>query len=128
MAGADAAYLRKWRKRNPGKAAAYCRAWRKRNPRKVVAYNRSYAVEHRAERVARINIWRKRNPLKHAAHRSVAAALRNGKLIKQPCRVCGSRAVQAHHEDYAKPLKVVWLCKPHHTEADARKRKRMEVK
>jgi hypothetical protein len=126
MAGADAPYLRKWRKRNPGKAAAYCLAWRKRNPRKVVTYSRAYKVKHRAESVVLINAWRIRNPLKHAAHRSVAAALRNGKLIKQPCQICGSLIVQAHHEDYAKPLKVVWLCKPHHVKADARKR--MEVK
>lgn len=44
----------------------------------------------------------------------VAKALREGKLVKQPCGVCGEAEVEAHHPDYDKPLEVVWLCKKHH--------------
>jgi len=36
--------------------------------------------------------------------------MRNGRLPKQPCKVCGEVKTQAHHEDYSKPLEVVWLC------------------
>jgi hypothetical protein len=39
-----------------------------------------------------------------------------GKLIRQPCEVCGSKKVEAHHDDYTKPLDVRWLCKKHHAE------------
>jgi hypothetical protein len=41
-------------------------------------------------------------------------AIKAKKLIPQPCAVCGNHKVQGHHEDYAKPLDVVWLCIPHH--------------
>lgn len=44
--------------------------------------------------------------------------LRAGKLIEEPCRICGNIKAEAHHEDYSKPLDVVWLCNKHHKEAD----------
>jgi hypothetical protein len=53
-------------------------------------------------------------PEKATAHNRVAAALRDGRLFKQPCVECGSLEVEAHHEDYSKPLDVVWLCTKHH--------------
>lgn len=40
--------------------------------------------------------------------------LRRGYITKNPCIICGSCEVQGHHENYNKPLEVVWLCKPHH--------------
>lgn len=36
-----------------------------------------------------------------------------GLLEVQRCVVCGDKA-EAHHEDYTKPLDVVWLCRKHH--------------
>ena len=42
------------------------------------------------------------------------AAIRLGILVPQPCEVCGTSKVVAHHTDYAKPLDVRWLCDPHH--------------
>ena len=47
------------------------------------------------------------------ARDAVKYALRTGKLKKEPCH-CGETKVQAHHEDYSKPLKVEWLCIKHH--------------
>lgn len=41
-------------------------------------------------------------------------ALRAGRVERGPCDVCGHDVVEAHHEDYAEPLKVRWLCKIHH--------------
>lgn len=41
--------------------------------------------------------------------------LRRGKVEKKPCSVCGSsKKLEAHHEDYLKPLEVVWYCRKHH--------------
>ncbi len=48
------------------------------------------------------------------AHAEVKKALAKGILTKQPCVVCGSLKSIAHHEDYDKPLDVVWYCQSHH--------------
>lgn len=56
----------------------------------------------------------RRAPEKLAAQRAVSTARANGTLIPQPCRVCGAEKVDAHHEDYSKPLEVMWLCRTHH--------------
>ena len=61
------------------------------------------------------NNWRNKNPEARKAHNAVARAKRNGKLIPLPCEVCGSiYRIHAHHDDYAKPLEVKWLCAKHH--------------
>lgn len=44
--------------------------------------------------------------------RSLAySGLKSGKLIPQPCEKCGETKVEMHHEDYDKPLEVIWLCR-----------------
>ena len=40
--------------------------------------------------------------------------LKRGKIKKQPCQVCGELKVEAHHDDYSKPLEIKWLCREHH--------------
>lgn len=40
--------------------------------------------------------------------------LRDKKLERQPCEVCGAAKAEAHHDDYNKPLDVRWLCFKHH--------------
>jgi hypothetical protein len=52
---------------------------------------------------------------------SVRAATRNyikaGVLMKDNCEICGTNEnIEAHHEDYTKPLDVRWLCRVHHRE------------
>ena len=39
---------------------------------------------------------------------------RRGEIQRQPCEVCGAAEVDAHHDDYDKPLEVRWLCRRHH--------------
>ena len=51
------------------------------------------------------------------AHNAVKVALRRGDLVKGPCEQCGTTSkVEAHHDDYNKPLEVRWLCFSHHRE------------
>lgn len=49
------------------------------------------------------------------AHAHVAKAIRDGALVRKPCEVCGRLPTIAHHEQYERPLDVVWLCQVHHT-------------
>jgi hypothetical protein len=68
------------------------------------------------------------NPVRREATVQVGNAIKNGRLIKQPCEVCGAKEVQAHHEDYSKPLEVNWLCVKHHNERHIEIRKQKLLK
>ena len=59
---------------------------------------------------------RKAYPEKAKAHRMVNNAIRDGKIVRQPCIYCGNPKSQAHHEDYNKPFEVEWLCFKCHRE------------
>ena len=39
---------------------------------------------------------------------------RRGKLIPESCVECGSYETQMHHDNYDRPLQVVWLCRDCH--------------
>lgn len=62
----------------------------------------------------------RRNAQKHAAQRAVKDAVRTGALVRQPCIRCTEEGRKqrgtshGHHEDYSKPLEVIWLCPFHH--------------
>lgn len=58
--------------------------------------------------------WRRANPGANAAHAKVRRALLSGRLSRCSCARCGSEKSNAHHEDYGRPLDVVWLCQPCH--------------
>lgn len=66
--------------------------------------------------------WRLTHPLTETQTirgraRSVAnAAQHDGRLVPQPCEICGTQETEKHHDDYDKPLDVRWLCRPHHME------------
>jgi hypothetical protein len=76
--------------------------------------------EQRKETQKKADIKRRGNPkdkFKYHARQMVLQALRYGELEKQPCEVCSTTEnVEAHHDDYRKPLEVVWLCIRHHDE------------
>lgn len=57
--------------------------------------------------------YREKNPLKHYAREVIAMLLRKKTITRKPCERCGENG-QAHHEDYTKPLQVLWLCARHH--------------
>jgi hypothetical protein len=93
---------------------------RQENLEKVRAYDRARASQdHRlASRIHYAEKYRKEFPDRIRANAMVIRAIRNGVLKRQPCWVCGEKAV-AHHPDYSAPLDVVWLCQPHHKQAHA---------
>ena len=61
--------------------------------------------------------YRERHPERHLAHYELTKAIRDGVLTPVPCEICGNPKVEGHHEDYSRPLDVIWLCKTHHLEA-----------
>ena len=77
------------------------------------AWMRRYAAANRERVLAIKKAWAARNPEKRSAQVAVSNAIRDGRLERQPCEVCGEKA-QAHHDDYSKPLDVRWLCPIHH--------------
>lgn len=54
--------------------------------------------------------------LRAAGHAAVGKAVRAGTIVRpECCSSCGeARPVVAHHEDYDKPLDIVWLCRSCH--------------
>jgi hypothetical protein len=88
---------------------------------KKVQYTAYYAAR---EKTTKRKMWRflkqreyrEGNPVQYHCRIITANAIRDGILVKQPCRLCGKIKVEAHHEDYYKPLEVDWLCQKDHRE------------
>lgn len=83
---------------NRAKRIDYYRAYdRERGNRQTAEYRRRYQEE---------------NPVKYGARIMVNNAVRDGRLEKlDSCSECGATGrIHGHHDDYAKPLDVRWLC------------------
>lgn len=68
---------------------------------------------------ARKAAWQAANREKIAAQRAVRRELRAGRMARpNTCDSCGVGAdqfrIEAHHDDYARPVDVMWLCSPCH--------------
>lgn len=68
--------------------------------------------------------YRGKNELRRKAHNATSRAISEGLLKKQPCEVCQYPIVEAHHDDYSKPLEVRWLCVKHHNEHHVQERRK----
>jgi hypothetical protein len=91
--------------------------YRKENLEKVRAYDRERGrLSHRKQKCIENTRKRRKDPDGYmAAHNAVARALKSGRLERMPCVMCGeTKLVHAHHDDYSKPLDVMWLCVVHH--------------
>lgn len=93
--------------------------------RNRLGYHREYMVRYRVERSYKPEIgsearnrarqtFNQNHPEKVAAWSAVRDALKAGHLVRRPCCVCGSVNATAHHENYSKPLDVMWFCRRHH--------------
>tara|TARA_R110002167_G_scaffold45515_1_gene136701 strand:+ start:2908 stop:3336 length:429 start_codon:yes stop_codon:yes gene_type:complete len=88
---------------------------RANDPKRVLArleYSKTEAGIIAASRAKKKYI--ENNPIKRNAHVITGNAIRGKKLFKEPCEVCNKEKAHAHHDDYAKPLNVRWLCNEHH--------------
>lgn len=91
---------------------AYSIRWRQENIEKVREHDRQRGARQSPEYLAD---YRKKYPNKYRATNMVNNAIRDGKLFREPCEYCGNTKTHAHHDDYAKPLNVRWLCASCHS-------------
>ena len=85
--------------------------YRENNLEKIRWYDRKRGSRQSADDIRE---YRKSNPEKYEAHCKVKNAIRNNRLHKSTCIVCGGANSVAHHTDYNNQLDVVWMCKEHH--------------
>ena len=71
------------------------REWRLKNPGVVRANQKK---------------WFSNNPEKVRAHYLLNNAVRDGRVIRPEKCLCGAPNPEGHHEDYSKPLDVLWRC------------------
>lgn len=112
----------------------YMREYFLKNRERLTAQMRRRYYEIREERIAKTKEWKLNNPVRAKEHLVISAknarirhrpkalarlrayhAVEKGKIAKTPCVICGSSEnLEAHHEDYGKPLEIIWLCRKHH--------------
>ena len=102
-----------------------CKECTKKGVRANYSKNRDHYVKYEQERSQRpgrkkkaTEYQRKRranNPKKYKAQNKINNSLRDGKLKREPCLMCGDVKSQAHHIDYdGEGLNIIWLCWKHH--------------
>lgn len=86
------------------------------NRERILIQTKKYSQTKAGREVMKKKIARQREkyPEKYKARKMLNNRLMSGKIIKKPCEVCNNKKVEAHHDDYSKPLDVRWLCKYHH--------------
>lgn len=85
-----------------------------KNRNKIIQQVKVYRESHKEEIEQKRRIRREAGNIKDFAREAVHWAVKSGRLKKQSCEKCYCLVAQAHHEDYTKPLEVVWLCKRCH--------------
>lgn len=70
--------------------------------------------------ISRQRIDQLTNVDKDKARKILHRAIDAGIILRGVCEVCGIKEVDAHHDDYTRPLAVRWLCKEHHYAAHAK--------
>jgi hypothetical protein len=84
------------------------------------------ATMHRIREALRAALPRRDHAAQSRATSAVADAIRAGVLTRPArCSTCDEEhaRIQAHHDDYGKPLDVRWLCAPCHVAHHAKQRR-----
>ncbi len=89
--------------------------WKKINRLKCRDAEKRYNAKNPENKRRTVKKYVMIHPERERARLMVRGRIKNGLIKKQPCSMCGSAIrVQAHHDDYSKPLEVRWLCIYHH--------------
>ena len=100
-----------------GIGSPYLRSWCKNCNSISITYSQ------RAEYLKKYSKDYRKNPEnqnKIKARQIIIQAIRHQTITRPTkCSQCSSNAnIEAHHEDYSKPLEIIWLCKKCHYQAD----------
>ena len=82
------------------------------NINKIRQYDkeRSKLPERKKLNTTIVKAWRQEDNKRQKCHNAVSRAIKRGILVRMPCIKCNSLKSLAHHENYNKPLDVMWLC------------------
>jgi hypothetical protein len=105
-------YRKKYREKNRERINVYQKERRttKKGKDEIYKYNNSEIGKERSEKHRSSEKYKQ----KHKAHNVLQRAVKSNVLIKKNCEWCGNKKSEAHHEDYTKPLDVIWLCRSCH--------------
>lgn len=108
--------IKAWKHSHPEEIKAAARRTRQRSIEQQRSIKRASKKRHWESYIEYQRRARRSRPEKLRAYNLVQRAVRAGKL-KRPstCQNCSAIVrVHAHHEDYGKPLEVIWLCQQCH--------------
>jgi hypothetical protein len=98
-------------------------AWNRRNRDRLEASDEKWKAQYpeRLRETRRKARRKSRQTAKGRAKSAVYRAVRSGRLKKpEVCSGCGQEfdkaEIHGHHEDYSKPLDVIWLCHQCHVD------------
>ena len=99
---------RQWRKEYPEQKREENRLWKIKYPE----YHRKWNENHREYYRELSRRYKTKYPDRIKAVTTLNHAITAGYLIRpDSCSECGRKSkIHGHHEDYSKPLEVIWLC------------------
>jgi len=111
-------HQQEYHRQNKSKSTAYAKEYRLNNYERLIKYDRlrSKTIKRKQLHKECDNRYRKIHLLKYKAITAAGNAIRDKKLVKKThCERCGKKTrLHKHHEDYSRPLQIVWLCQPCH--------------
>jgi len=111
-------YLKEYVSKNRTSIQAYRKEYRRKSIEVIHAYNEKYfKTEHYKDLKKQASRrYCMKYPIRSLAVNTLNNAVRD-KRLKKPdkCSECGRKCrIHGHHEDYYKPLDVIWLCQVCH--------------
>ena len=102
---------------------SYRQSYNEANKERFQQYFKEYKQSNKLKVRQSVKAYERRWPEKAQARGALQNAVKRGVVERQPCTVCGCEKSEGHHEDYSKPLEVVWLCRVHHVRLHVEKAK-----